>query len=301
MRIILFREMALLPMAVPLLAALAFPAAALALKRATEIGRDLWGLVFLCNLAVALVFFPLLFPLRAPPAGGAWWQPLAAGAVFCVGQIAAFKSFQGELSTAIPMQGAKVLLVALLAWLVLGQSLGIRFWGAAALSVMAIHFLNEPGPGGDGPRRILATSLWAGLASIAFAAFDVAMQAWSPRWGARAFSSYAFAAQAVFSLPLLAVPPRRRFRHSAAQWGWISLGAGLMALITLGLALVIGESGQAAMVNLIFNSRCVASVIFVWAAGKRFGNRESDSGRRVMARRLEGAALMLGALGLALG
>jgi len=286
---------------VPLLAALAFPAAALALKRATEIGRDLWGLVLICNLAVALVFLPLLFPLRAPPAGADWWQPLAAGAVFCVGQIAAFKSFQGDLSIAIPMQGAKVLLVALLAWLALGQSLGMRFWGAAVLSVAAIHFLNEPGPARDGPRRILATSLWAGLASIAFAAFDVAIQAWSPRWGARLFSSYAFAAQALFSLPLLAVPPHRRFRHAAAEWGWISLGAGLMALITLGLALVIGESGQAAMANLIFNSRSVASVIFVWLAGKWFGNREADSGRRVMARRLEGAALMLGALGLALG
>lgn len=293
--------MAFLPVVVPLLAALAFPAGALALKRATEFSRDVWGLVFVCNLAVAMVFLPLLFPLRPPPADGAWWQPLAAGAVFCVGQVAAFKSFQGDLSLAIPMQGAKVLLVALLAWLALGQSLGPKFWVAAALSVAAIHFLNEPAPERDGPRRRLATCLWAGLASLAFAAFDVAMQAWSPRWGARHFSSYAFAAQALFSLPLLVIPPRRRFRYPAAEWRWIGLGTGLMALITLGLALIIGESGQAALVNLIFNSRSIASVAFVWIAGRWFGNREADSGRRVMARRLEGAALMLGALGLALG
>jgi drug/metabolite transporter (DMT)-like permease len=294
--------MALLPILVPLAAALAFPVAALALKRATEIGRDVWGLVLACDLAVALVFLPLLFPLAGPPEGGAWWQPVAAGAVFCIGQIAAFKSFQGELSIAIPMQGAKVLLVAFMAWLALGQSLGLKFWGAALLSVAAIHFLNEPGPASGGPRRILATSLWAGLASIAFAAFDVAMQAWSPRWGTRAFSSYAFASQAFFSLPLLAFPPRRRFRYAPAQWGWVALGTGLLAFITLGLALIIGQSGQAALVNLIFNSRCVASVIFVWIAGKWFGNREAEAGgRRTMARRLEGAALMLGALGLALG
>jgi drug/metabolite transporter (DMT)-like permease len=292
--------MAVLPMVVPLLAALAFPVAALALKRATEFSRDVWGLVLICNITVALVFAPLLFSLHGPPAGGEWWQPLAAGAVFCVGQIAAFKSFQGDLSIAIPMQGAKVLVVALLAWLALGQSLGMRFWGAAALSVAAIHFLNEPGPAGDGPKRILATSLWAGLGALAFAAFDVAMQAWSPRWGARAFSSCAFAAQAIFSLPLLAFPPRRRFRYSAAQWRWVLLGAGLLAFITLGLALVIGQSGQAAMVNLVFNSRCIASVVFVWLVGKKFGDREADSGRRVMARRLQGAALMLAAIGLAL-
>ncbi|MBW8889646.1 MAG: hypothetical protein JF616_17965 [Fibrobacteres bacterium] len=292
--------MALLPIAVPLLAALAFPIGALSLKRATQKGRDVFGLVLVCDFAVATVFLPLLFPLRGPPPGAAWWQPLGAGAVFCVGQIAAFKSFQGDLSIAIPMQGAKVLVVALLAWLALGQSLGLKFWVAAALSVAAIHFLNEPGPADARPKRILATSLWAGLAAIAFAAFDVAMQAWSAVWGARAFSAYAFTAQALFSLPLLFVPARGRSRFSAVQSGWTALGAGTMAFITLGLALIIGESRQAALVNLVFNTRCVASVIFVWLAGKKFGDHEADSGRRVMARRLEGAALMLGALGLAL-
>jgi drug/metabolite transporter (DMT)-like permease len=293
--------MELSAVAVPFMAAMAFPLAALALKRAAEATRDVWGLAFACDMVVGLVFVPFLFGAHGSPPGATWWQPLAAGAVFCGGQAAAFKSFQGELSIAIPMQGAKVLLVALLAWAALGQSPGFRFWGAAALSVAAIHFLNEPGPASGGPRRILVTSLWAGLASLAFAAFDVAVQAWSPAWGVRAFSAYAFAAQAFFSLVFLAFPPRRRFRWSRPQWGWASLGAGIMAIITIGLVLTIGRSGQAAMVNLIFNSRCVASVIFVWAAGRWFGNREAESGRRVMARRLEGAVLMLCALALALG
>jgi drug/metabolite transporter (DMT)-like permease len=293
--------MSLSAMAVPLAAAMAFPLAAQALKRASEAARDVWGMAFACDLAVGLAFVPFLFGAHGAPAGASWWQPLAAGAVFCLGQAAAFKSFQGELSIAIPMQGAKVLLVALLAWIALGQSPGFRFWGAAALSVAAIHFLNEPGAAGGGPRRILVTSLWAGLASLGFAVFDVAVQAWSPVWGTRAFAAYAFGAQACFSLVFLAFPPRRRFRWSRTQWGWASLGAGLMAGITIGLTLAIGGSGQAALVNLLFNSRCVAGVVFVWAAGRWFGNREAESGRRIMARRLEGAALMLGALGLALG
>jgi drug/metabolite transporter (DMT)-like permease len=294
--------MALLALAAPLGAALAFPVAALALKSATGATRDVWGLAAVCDFAVGLAFLPFLFGAQGPPAGASWWQPLGAGAVFCVGQAAAFKSFQGDLSVAIPMQGAKVLLVALLAWAALGQSPGPRFWAAAALSVAAIHFLNEPGRAAGGPRRRLATSLWAGLASLAFAAFDVAVQAWSPAWGARSFSAYAFAAQAVFSLAFLAFPPRRRFRWRAPEWGWAVLGAILMAAITAALVLAIGVTGQAALVNLIFNSRCVAGVVFVWAAGRWFGNREAEfSGRRAMARRLEGAALMLGALGLAMG
>jgi drug/metabolite transporter (DMT)-like permease len=292
--------MGITAMAVPLLAALVFPFAALALKRGSEATRDLWGMAFACDLVVGFAFVPFLFGGHGPPAGATWWQPLAAGAAFCLAQAAAFKSFQGDLSIAIPMQGGKVLLVALLAWAALGQSPGWKFWGAAALSVLAVHFLNEPGSGGRGPRRILVTSLWAGLASLGFAVFDVSVQAWSPAWGTRAFAAYAFAAQACFSAVFLAFPPRRRFRWSRSQWGWALSGAGTMALITIGLTLAIGSSGQAAMVNLLFNSRCVSGVVFVWAAGRWFGNREAESGRRVMARRLEGAALMLGALGLAL-
>jgi drug/metabolite transporter (DMT)-like permease len=293
--------MALSAMAVPLVAAVVFPLSALALKRASEATRDVWGMAFVCDLVVGLAFVPFLFGGHGPPAGASWWQPLAGAAAFCLGEAAAFKSFQGDLSVAIPMQGAKVLLVALLAWAALGQSPGARFWLAAALSVAAVHFLNEPGPAGGGPRRILVTSLWAGLASLGFAAFDVAVQAWSPAWGTRAFAAYAFTAQACLSLAFLAFPPRRRFRWSRSQWGWALSGAGVMACITIGLTLAIGGSGQAAMVNLLFNSRCVAGVVFVWAAGRWFGNREAESGRRVMARRLGGAGLMLGALGLALG
>lgn len=288
-------------MAVPWAAAMVFPLSALALKRGCEATRDVWGLAYVCDLAVGLAFLPFLLGGNGPPAGASGWQPLAAAAAFCLGQVAAFKSFQGDLSIAIPMQGAKVLLVAMLAWAALGQSPGTRFWLAAALSVVAMHFLNEPGSSGGGPRRILVTSVWAGLASLGFAAFDVAVQAWSPAWGTRAFAAYAFAAQALLSLGFLAFPPRRRFGWSRSQWGWALSGAVSMACITIGLTLVIGGSGQAALVNLIFNSRCVFGVVCVWAAGRWFGNREADSGRRVMARRLGGAGLMLGALGLALG
>ena len=57
---------------------------------------------------------------------------------------------------------------------------------------------------------------------------------------------------------------------------------------------------KAALINLIFNSRCVASVAFVWLAGRWFRNAEARAGRHAMLRRLAGSALMLGALALAL-
>lgn len=284
---------------VPLLCALAFPVAASALKRASDASRDVWGMAFASNVAVALAFLPFLFPLPGVPEGCGWWEPVAAGAVFCIGQAAAFKSFQGVLSIAIPMQGAKVLIVGLLASAAMDQKLGYRFWIAATLSVAAIHLLNDPAKS-EGKRKRWATVGWAFLASAAFAAFDVAVQAWSPAWGVRGFSGVAFASQAGFSLLFLPAPPRRRFRYAPNEWGWVALGSGLMAAITVGLVLVIGGSGKAALVNLIFNSRCVSSVAFVWLAGRFFRNAEAGAGRRAMLRRLAGSALMLGALALAL-
>ena len=116
----------------------------------------------------------------------------------------------------------------------------------------------------------------------------------------RGFSGSAFAWQAVFSLAFLVFPPRRRFRYAPNEWGWVALGSGLMAAITVVLVLAIGGSGKAAVINLIFNSRCVASVAFGWLAGRWFRNAEARAGRHAMLRRLAGSALMLGALALAL-
>jgi hypothetical protein len=68
----------------------------------------------------------------------------------------------------------------------------------------------------------------------------------------------------------------------------------------LGLIFVIGSSGNATLVNLLFNSRCLWSILFIWMLGRWFGNHEADSGKRVMTHRLGGAALMMTALLIAM-
>jgi hypothetical protein len=73
-----------------------------------------------------------------------------------------------------------------------------------------------------------------------------------------------------------------------------------MASITLGLVLVIGFYGEATLVNILFNSRCVTEVIMVWMLGWWFGNREAHAGRKVMVHRLLGGLCMLAAIVLAL-
>lgn len=285
----------------PLLAAVIFPFVAMALKRAMDAARDTYGVLCICNLAMALIFLPFIFRGAHEPSGPMIGQPLLAGFFFFLGQVAAFKSFQGELSIAIPVQGAKVLVVAFLSMLVLGQHVSIRIWIAAGLSVAAIYILQDRVAGEAGRKRRLATLIYSGLASVAFAAFDLTVQKWAPRWGAPGFGAWAFLFQALLSLSLLFFPGTKMHRYKAELWRWLILGAGGMALITLGLVLVIGATGNATQVNLLFNSRCVWGVLFVWLTGKWFGNREAKkSGRGIMTHRLEGAGLMMAAIVLAL-
>jgi hypothetical protein len=69
-----------------------------------------------------------------------------------------------------------------------------------------------------------------------------------------------------------------------------------LALITLALVATIGAYGNATQANILFNSRTVWSVIFIWLMGSWFGNREADEGRGSMAHRLMGSAPMMTAI-----
>lgn len=305
----------LVPILVPLGAALVFPFATMALKRAMESGGkrngDEWGSLFVCNLAVALVCLPLFLtgsgtpPRDAGPDAGseaAMWQPLLAGILFFLAQAAAFRSFAtGALSIAIPAQGAKVMLVAAFTLFMLRQPVGLRVWIAAALTFGAIYMLQERDGGGGERKREVSTLVYASAAAACFAAFDVSVQKWSPLWGNHRFAPWAFLIQAAFSFSILLFPGKDRFRFSRRAWRWLLGGSGGLALITLALVATIGAYGNATRVNILFNSRCVWSAVFIWLAGSWFGNREADAGgRNRMAHRLAGAGLMMAAIFLAL-
>lgn len=299
----------LLPLLIPFLAALFFPVATLALKRAMDLTRDPWGTLALSNISVTFAFLP--FFLWNPGGGGeadsvpaiaqAVWQPILAGGLFVLAQAAAYLSFRvGELTLAVPAQGTKVLMVAGLTVFLLGQRVAWNLWAAALLAAVAIALLQDRHDQGKATRRTLRTLALALLASAGFAAFDVLVQKWSPAWGGLRFAAWAFLAQGLLSLGLLALPGPRLRGYGRKAWGWLLLGAGIMALITLGLVLVISLWGQATLVNILFNSRCLTSVVVIWLAGRWFGNREAKAGRRAMLHRLAGSACMLAAVVLAL-
>jgi drug/metabolite transporter (DMT)-like permease len=282
---------------IPLLGGLAFPLFTSWLSRAMEDTRDPWGILLVLNLCTALVFLPPFLLLDPDFSTGPFYQPLLCAAFFFIGQVAAYKSFtDGDLSVAVPLQGTKVLLVALLALIFLGQAAGWNIWVAAALIPVAIYFLREHPPGKREDRKYRWTFFLASVAALAFAALDVGVQAWSPGWGVWRFGFWTFVFQAAFSLSLYFLPGRaRRFRYKPGIWG-PALGGSLgMALVTLGLVCVISVSGRAAWVNILFNSRVLWSVVFVWAAGRWFNDPEARraGGGRTLTLRLVGSLLMM--------
>ena len=51
--------------------------------------------------------------------------------------------------------------------------------------------------------------------------------------------------------------------------------------------------GQATLINILYASRGLWTVVLVWVVGHWFGNQERGHGHRVMARRMIGAGLLL--------
>src|SRR5690606_16898530 len=134
----------MLSILIPFSAALLFPVAAMASKRAMELTRDPWGVLLAGNAATACVFLPLFFFDGKPPPLENAYQPIAAGLLFFLAQVAAYKSFAfGDLSVAIPAQGAKVLLVAAFTVLMLDEAVSPQLWAAAALTAAALYFLQD--------------------------------------------------------------------------------------------------------------------------------------------------------------
>ena len=127
-----------------------------------------------------------------------WWQPVVAGLLFFAGQVFTLLALTtGDVSVATPVLGVKILLVALLSVVLIGDPIGARLWTAAALSSVAIALLNlSPG---HPHRRVARTIVLAALGAAAYACFDVLVQKFSPVWGTGRFLPLAMACGAVYS------------------------------------------------------------------------------------------------------
>jgi drug/metabolite transporter (DMT)-like permease len=286
----------MLPIILPLFAALLYVIGALLVKRASDLGVGVWRMLVLSNF-ISAVLFQLLLPFGGVLPVRLLWQPALLGLLFLMAQAFNYFALQrGDVSVATPVLGLKILLVALFSTALLTQPVTVRLWFAAALSSFAIVLLNLTHRAKH--HHVGNTIVLASLSAAAFALFDVLVQKWSPAWGAGRLLPAMFwfvAALTMALIPFLqgSLPPTPR-----PAWPWLASGCAIIGAQSMLFVLVIVLYRNATATNVIYSSRGLWSVAAVWAFGHWFANREQHLGRRVLGWRLIGAALMTAAIAL---
>lgn len=289
----------------PLASSLLYVGAALSLKRSSQEGAGVWRSTFVMNLTVAAMFSVMLLG-GAGPGPRPLWQPAVIGALFVAGQALTMLALsRGDVSVATPVMGTKVVFVAVFVTLIAGDRLTADYWASAAMSAAGVALLHAGGGGNGngrdgGAHRHLAFTVAASLgAAVCYALFDVLVRAWAGAWGVGRLLPAIMAWGAVLSLALwpLFEGPLTGTPRSAR--GPLLLGAVLIAAQALLLVRTLGLYPDTTRINVVYNSRGVWSVLAVWLVGHWWGNTERHAGRAVLAWRLAGAALLLGAIVLA--
>lgn len=286
---------------IPLACAFTYVMAALAFKRAAELGVGVWRTTFVANWTAFLAFLPLWFAAGRPVAEPAlYWQPALAAAFFLFGQSSLFLALKhGDVTVTTPVMGSKVIMVALFTVMLGVGEIPLRWWIGAGLSAAAVLLLHL-GRGAGATRSIGRTVLLAWLSASSYGLGDVCIQKWAPGWGASAFAPAMFGWVAVYSLVLIPVFSAPLRAMSGQAWRWVGLGSALMAVNNAGIVLAIGIWGGATAVNIVYSARGLVSVVVVWAIGHWFQSREQHHDPAVLRNRLIGAALMLAAIVLVL-
>ncbi len=301
----------------PLIAAIAFAAGSLVFKRAFAEGATLSHAVGLNNVALGVLFLPLMALDPRPIPWNLLHLPFLAAATFVAGHLFNVAALRvGDVSVATPLLGVKVVFVALIARFAFGWPLSKGQMAAAALTSLGVVVTGwtDLRPG----RRVGATTLLALGCAGAFAVTDVLIQTWAPKFGTLNFLSLLFAAlalESMLALPLLGFRARpetqdlpilqqalRSLGAPPAAWRWISLATALSAIQALLITGTIAAWRDAAGVNVVYGTRGLWSLALVWWAGSWFGNAErKESGPGVLATRAAGGTLILTAVILALG
>lgn len=290
----------------PVCAAVAYVTAALFIKRAAELGADVWRTAFACNVTAAIAFQGLLFLGGTLKPLGFWWQPALVALLFLSGQIWTFVSLsRGDVSVATPVLGLKILLVAAFSAFLLTKPLTLTMWISAALATAGVVLLNLSGrqksdAPDEGQSQVGFTIVTAALAALSYAAFDVLIQKWSHSWGIGRFLPLTIGLVGVYSfalIPFFKAPFGCLTRGAARSLSGAALCMAIQAVLFVS---TIAYFQNAAAANVIYSVRGLLSIAAVWLLGHWFGNDEKQQGAAAFAPRLGGAALMFAAIVLVL-
>ncbi len=285
----------------PLASAMLYALGALFLNAAGKAGVNGRVTTATCNLLLAAFFLQFYDWSRFPAMGDPFWPVVLLGLFFVLGQGFTMLALSlGEVSIVSPVMGLKVIFVNVFLAVGLREMLPLQVWIAAGLSVLGVAALQaNPGRHVRPPHAVLAM-ICAFVSAGFFAAADVVIQYWSPKLGFELFVPPAMVLSAVFALLFLLPDGAGIRRLTGNAWKLLMPGGILLAGQSLLLIFAIARYQQVAQINIVYSSRGIWSVVFVWLLGHLFANVEfKHGGRARVLYRFAGSVLITVAIALA--
>ncbi|MCC5845337.1 MAG: hypothetical protein JJU05_13900 [Verrucomicrobia bacterium] len=285
----------------PLASAMLYALAAMFLNAAGKAGVTGRVTTAFCNVLLAVFFLQFydwsLFPAVAEP----FWPVILLAVFFVLGQGFTILALSlGEVSIVSPVMGLKVIFVNVILAAGLREMLPLKVWIAAFLSVLGVAALQANPDRHVRPPHTVSAMVCAFVSAGFFAGADVVIQHWSPKLGFERFVPPAMVLSAVFAL-LFLLPDGAGIRRLSGKARKVLIPGGiLLAGQSLLLIFAIARYQQVAQINIVYSSRGIWSVVFVWLLGHLFANVEfKHGGKARLAYRLAGSVLITVAIALA--
>jgi drug/metabolite transporter (DMT)-like permease len=228
-----------------------------------------------------------------------WWHAVIVGLLFFLGQCCTYMAFHyGDVSVATPVFGVKILFVAVLSSLLMGQSISPAVWIAALVATAGIILVQYGSGTGlrQEKQRVLLTVVTALTAAGCMSLFDVCLQRWGVISGALKFLPVMFVSASLFSCILLPWVDRLPHLKSIHTLQPMIIATVLMALQSIGMTVALSQFGDATRVNIVYALRGLWAILFAWLLAGSFEGGERHASLAVMLRRAAGALLLTGAV-----
>lgn len=263
----------------PLFAAILYALGSIVIKRALKEGVTMDQSFHLTNLALGLLFSPLVFLEKGEIDWSQLGKPVLIGAAFFFAHWLTFVALRrGDVSFVTPLMGTKVIFVALGVVLLTGKVPSTPLWIAAVLTTVGIFVMGLADLKGGG--HLVFTAVVTLASALIFGLFDVLVSWWAADFGALAFLAIGMGMIPIFSLVLwfLQGRPALMMTRAAAKWAW--WGAALIALQAVFMGFGLSFFGDATGVNVVYASRGLWVIVLLVVFGRFLGNSERhDTGR----------------------
>lgn len=267
-------------------AAALYATGSLQIKRSLNAGAPPRRTIAVTNIAMALWALPLFFISRGDFELTAWLTAVGAGVALFVGRIFSVKSLEvGDLSIVGPLLGMKTLLVAIFSFATGQTELTGWLWIAVILATVGVIMIQR-GPRKFSKNRRVAAYYAAG-ASFLFALCDILVVEARGQLGIGWLSPTLFLTVALL-VPLLGkhhAPPKEAAKP-------MYLGSAIMGFQTSLVILLIGITGQAVLINVVYSSRALWTVV----VDRFYGRGEGVAA--FFKWRLAGATMLVGAIAI---